>query len=134
MEDWWQAASFGGLVEVGVLGEVGQPEGGDETKDGGRCHADVQGCSHLEVIVFTTFSELVGEAYSSVVVNCSIAVTVVKAAKADTRCLGEVEVNEVLFAGADGQAGPLPEEWRQVDGGSDENRQASDEERGEGGH
>ena len=132
MENWLKEASFGGLVEVGVLGEVGQTEGGDETKDGGRCQAEVQGCSHLEVVVFPTFPELVGEAALSVVVNCSIAE--VKAAKADTGCLGEFEVDEVLFACADGQAGPLPEERRQVDGGGDDNGQTSDEERGEGGH
>ena len=59
----------------------------------------------------------VSEAAFSVVVNCSIAE--VEAPKANTGCL-------VLVVGADGKAGPLPEEGRQVDGGGDDNRQASD--------
>ena len=114
---------------------MGETEGGDQAQDGGCCQAEVQSCSHLEIIVVATFPELVGEAAFSIVsavVNRSIAE--VEAVKADTGCLGEVEVQEVLVAGADGQAGPPPQEWRQVDGGGEENRQASDEERGKGGH
>ena len=77
-------------------------------------------------------SEPVGEAVVSVVVDCSIAE--VEAGKADTGCLGEVKVKEVLFTCADGEGGAVPQEGRQVDGGREENRQASDEEGGEGGH
>ena len=73
-----------------------------------------------------------GEAAFSVVVGCSIAE--VEAVKADARRLGEVEVDKVLFAGADHQAGPVSEEWRQVDGGGEDHGQVADEERGKGGH
>ena len=132
VDDCLKAAVFGGLVEVGVLGEVGETEGGDQAEDGGCCQADVQGYSHLEVVVVATMPEPVGEAVCSVGVNCSIAE--VEAGKADTGCLGEVEVQEVLFTCADGEGGAVPQEGRQVDGGREENRQASDEEGGEGGH
>ena len=111
---------------------MSQTEGGDQAQDGGCCQADVQRCSHLEVIVVATMPEPVGEAVCSVGVNCSIAE--VEAGKADTGCLGEVEVEEVLFTCADGEGGAVPQEGRQVDGGREENRQASDEEGGEGGH
>ena len=110
---------------------MGETEGGDEAQDGGCCQADVQRCSHLEVIVVATMPEPVVEAVCSVV-GCSIAE--VEAGKADTGCLGEVEVQEVLFTCADGEGGAVPQEGRQVDGGREENRQASDEEGGEGGH
>ena len=111
---------------------MGETEGGDQAEDGGCCQADVQSCSHLEVIVVATMPEPVGEAVCSVGVNCSIAE--VEAGKADTGGLGEVEVQEVLFTCADGEGGAVPQEGRQVDGGREENRQASDEEGGEGGH
>ena len=73
-----------------------------------------------------------GEAAFSLVGGCSIAE--VEAVKADTGCLGKVEVRKVLFAGADHQAGPASEEWRQVDGCGEDHGQVSDEERGKGGH
>ena len=73
-----------------------------------------------------------GEAAFSVVVVCSIAE--VEAVKANAGCFAEVEVGEVLFAGADHQAGPAPQEWRQVDRGSEDHGQVADEERGKGGH
>ena len=131
VDDLRQAAALRGLVETGVLGEVGEAEGGDQAQDGGRCHADVHGCSHLEVIVVATMPELVGEAACSVV-GCSIAE--VQAVKADTGCLVEAKLLEVRFTCADGQGGAVPQGWRQVDGGREENRQASYEDGGEGGH
>ena len=110
---------------------MGEAEGGDQAQDGGCCHADVHSCSHLEVIVVATMPEFVGEAACSVV-GCSIAE--VEAVKADTGCLVEAKLGEILFTCADGQGGAVPQEGRQVDGGREENRQASDEEGGEGGH
>ena len=127
-----EAAAFGGLVEVGVLGEVGKTERRDKAKDGGHCKADVHRCSHLEVIVVATMSEPVGEAVVSVVVDCSIAE--VEAGKADTGCLVEIELHKVLFTCADGEGGAVPQKGRQVGGGGEDHGQASDEEGGEGGH
>ena len=132
VENWLKEATFGGLVEVGVLGEVSQTEGRDKAQDGGHCKADVQRCSHLEVIVVATMSESVGETVVSVVVDCSIAE--LEAGKADTGCLVEIELREVLFTCADGEGGSVPQEGRQVDGGGEDHGQASDEEGGEGGH
>ena len=68
----------------------------------------------------------------SVVVVCSSAE--VEAVKANAGCFIEVEVHEVLLAGADHKAGPVSQEWRQVDGGGEDHGQVSDEERGKGGH
>ena len=77
-------------------------------------------------------SEPVGEAVVSVVVDCSIAE--VEAGKADAGCLVEIELRKVLFTCADGEGGAVPQEGRQVDGGGEDDGQASDEEGGEGGH
>ena len=78
-----------GVVEVVVLREMGEAEGGDQAQDGGCCHADVHGCSHLEVIVVATMPELVGEA-ACFVVGCSIAE--IETVKANTGCLVEAEL------------------------------------------
>ena len=110
---------------------MSQTQRRDQVQNGGSCQAEVQSCSYLEIFVFATSTELVDEAVFSVVVGCSIAE--VEAVKANTGCLGEVEVGEVLLAGADHQAGPASQEWRQVDGGGEDHGQVSDEERGEGG-
>ena len=58
----------------------------------------------------------------------------VEAVKADTGCLVEIELHKVLFTCADGEGGAVPQEGRQVDGGGEDDGQASDEEGGEGGH
>ena len=109
---------------------MGEAEGGDQAEDGGRYQADVHGCSHLEVLVVATSSEPVGEAACFVGVN----IAEVEAGKADAGCIVEAKLLEVRFTCTDGQGGAVPQGWREVDGGGEENRQASDEEGGKGGH
>ena len=77
-----------------------------------------------------------GEADAGVVAFADVArIAEVEAIEADTAdVLGDVEVHEVLVAGADDQAGALPQEGGQVDQGGEEDGQVADEEGGEGRH
>ena len=90
----------------------------------------------MEVVVLAAFSEPVSEADAGVVAFADVArVAEVEAIEADTAdVLGDVEVHEVLVAGADDQAGALPQEGGQVDQGGEEDGQVADEEGGEGRH
>ena len=86
----------------------------------------------MEVVIATALSEPLSEAGVAVVVARVAEVEAIEADTADV--LGDVEVHEVLVAGADDQAGALPQEGGQVDQGGEEDGQVADEEGGEGRH
>ena len=76
------------------------------------------------------------EAGAGVVAFADVArIAEVEAVKADTADIfSDIEVHEVLVAGADDQAGALPQEGGQVDQGGEEDGHVADEEGGEGRH
>ena len=85
----------------------------------------------MEVIVLAALAQPLSEAFFAYVARIAEVKTVV----ADTAdVLGDVEVQEVVVAGADDQAGAVPQEGGQVDHGSEEDGQVADEEGGEGRH
>ena len=86
----------------------------------------------MEVVIAAALSEPLSEAGVVVVVARIAEVEAIEADTADV--LGDVEVHEVLVAGADDQAGALPQEGGQVDQGGEEDGQVADEEGGEGRH
>ena len=124
------------MIEPLVVGEFVQAPRRDQTHYCGCGQADVEDCGCLEVVVVATLSEPVSEADAGVVAFADVArIAEVEAIEADTAdVVGDVEVHEVLVAGADDQAGALPQEGGQVDQGGEEDGQVADEEGGEGRH
>ena len=103
----------------------------DQAHHCGCCQTDIEDCCCLEVIVVAALAEPLSEASFADIAR----IAEVKAIEADTAdVLGDVEVHEVLVAGADDQAGALPQEGGQVDQGGEEDGQVADEEGGEGRH